>query len=142
MQIRNMQEEDIEQVCTIEEQTFSQPWSRQAFLDAIKKDTHIYLVAVQDGVIMGYCGMWGIVGEGQITNVAVAPQFRRQGVAKKLFEVFLKRGELLGLTAFTLEVRTSNLAAIGLYKSFGFKDVGIRKGFYEFPYEDARIMQR
>ena len=91
---------------------------------------------------MGYCGMWGIVGEGQITNVAVAPQYRRQGVAKKLFRVFLDKGEQKGLTAFTLEVRTSNVPAIELYKSFGFKEAGVRKDFYELPKEDALIMWR
>ena len=142
MQIRDMQEEDLEQVCAIEEQIFSQPWSRQDFLASIKNDTHIYLVAEQHGAIMGYCGMWGIIGEGQITNVAVAPQFRRQGVAKKLFQVFLEKGQQMGLTAFTLEVRVSNLPAIQLYKCAGFKEAGIRKEFYEFPKEDALIMWR
>ena len=142
MQIRDMQEVDLEQVCAIEKQIFSQPWSRQDFLASIKNDTHIYLVAEQDGVVMGYCGMWGIVGEGQITNVAVAPQYRRQGVAKKLFRVFLDKGEQKGLTAFTLEVRTSNVPAIELYKSFGFKEAGVRKDFYELPKEDALIMWR
>lgn len=140
MQIRDMQELDLDQVCAIEEQIFSQPWSRQDFLDSVKNDTHIYLVAEQDGIIMGYCGMWGIAGEGQITNVAVAPQFHRQGVAKKLFRVFLEKGKQMGLTVFTLEVRTSNLPAIQLYKKFGFKEAGIRKNFYELPKEDALIM--
>lgn len=140
MQIRDMQELDLDQVCAIEEQIFSQPWSRQDFLDSVKNDTHIYLVAEQDGIIMGYCGMWGIAGEGQITNVAVAPQFHRQGVAKKLFRVFLEKGKQMGLTVFTLEVRTSNLPAIQLYKKFGFKEAGIRKKFYELPKEDALIM--
>lgn len=135
-----MQELDLDQVCAIEEQIFSQPWSRQDFLDSVKNDTHIYLVAEQDGIIMGYCGMWGIAGEGQITNVAVAPQFHRQGVAKKLFRVFLEKGKQMGLTVFTLEVRTSNLPAIQLYKKFGFKEAGIRKNFYELPKEDALIM--
>ena len=142
MQIRDMQEVDLEHVCAIEKQIFSQPWSRQDFLDSVKNDTHIYLVAEQDGIIMGYCGMWGIVGEGQITNVAVAPQYRRQGVAKKLFQAFLDKGEQKGLTAFTLEVRTSNVPAIELYKSFGFKEAGVRKDFYELPKEDALIMWR
>lgn len=142
MQIRDMQEMDIEQVCAIEERIFSQPWSKQDFLDSIKNVAHIYLVAEQEGIVMGYCGMWGIAGEGQITNVAVAPQFRRQGVAKKLFAAFLEQGEQMGLTAFTLEVRIGNLPAIQLYKSFGFKKVGIRKDFYELPKEDAIIMWR
>lgn len=137
-----MQEGDLEQVCAIEEQIFSKPWSRQDFLDSIHNDAHIYLVAEQDGTIMGYCGMWGIVGEGQITNVAVSPQFRRQGIAYHLFLSFLKKGEQMGLTAFTLEVRTSNLPAIQLYKKMGFKEAGIRKDFYELPKEDALIMWR
>lgn len=140
MQIRDMREEDLEQVCAIENQIFSKPWSESDFLSSIRNPQHIYLVAEDKGTIMGYCGMWGIAGEGQITNVAVDPSFRRQGVAKRLFHVFLERGEQDGLTAFTLEVRTSNLPAIQLYRKFGFEDAGIRKDFYEAPKEDALIM--
>lgn len=140
MQIRDMREEDLEQVCAIENQIFSKPWSESDFLSSIRNPQHIYLVAEDKGTIMGYCGMWGIAGEGQITNVAVASSFRRQGVAKQLFRVFLERGEQDGLTAFTLEVRTSNLPAIQLYRKFGFEDAGTRKDFYEAPKEDALIM--
>lgn len=140
MEIRNLQEGDLAQVIAIEKATFSQPWTEQDFLQAIEDDSKIYLVAVEDGEILGYCGMWNVVGEGQITNVAVKESARRKGVARQMFSAFLQTGQDKGITSFTLEVRVSNVAAIGLYEQFGFVNAGIRKGFYDFPKEDGMIM--
>lgn len=140
MIIRAMEEKDLEQVCQIEQDNFSMPWSRQSFLDSIRHPKHLYLVAEHEGRILGYCGMWIVLEEGQINNVAVDRAYRRQGVASAMFEVFLKQGYKMGARRFTLEVRESNQGAIALYERFSFQNVGIRKNFYEKPVEHAVIM--
>lgn len=140
MIIREMQEKDLDQVCQIEEDNFSMPWSRQAFLDSIRHPEQLYLVAEQNERIRGYCGMWIVLEEGQINNVAVDRKFRRQGVASAMFEAFLKQGYEMGARRFTLEVRESNQSAIALYEKFSFQNVGIRKNFYDKPVEHAVIM--
>lgn len=140
MTVRLMNKQDVVQVEEIEKQNFSEPWSAQAFLDTIKKKRRFYFVAVEDGVIQGYCGMWDVAGEGQITHVAVDKGYRRRGVAKAMLREMLEIGLSNGITAFTLEVRVSNQPAIELYKSQGFEEAGIRRDFYDLPKEDAVIM--
>ena len=100
----------------------------------------MYFVAEIDGQIAGYAGLWQIVDEGHITNVAVAPQFRRQKLATAILEAFLSEGRARGIRAFTLEVRASNIAAQELYRKFGFQSAGYRPGYYEDNKEAAMIM--
>lgn len=140
MRIRRMQQNDIPAVYAIEVDTFSDPWSIKSFEDAISSGRDIYLVAEEEDTILGYCGLWGVAGEGQITNVAVAKEYRRRGVAEMLLCKMLELGKEQELEAFTLEVRVSNFPAIDLYHKLGFYDAGIRKDFYEKPHEDAIIM--
>lgn len=140
MNLRYMKEEDLEQVCAIENSLFSKPWSEKDFFDALSKKENIYLVAEMEDKIVGYCGVWGVAGEGQITNVAVREEYQGRGIATILFTYMLKEGALLQLCAYTLEVRCSNKAAIHLYEKMGFLSAGIRKNFYEMPTEDAVIM--
>lgn len=140
MNLRYMRKEDLEQVYAIEQVLFSRPWSKQDFLDALSKEENLYFVAEGQGQILGYCGVWGVAGEGQITNVAVKKEYQGNGIASALFSYMLKEGESKELHVYTLEVRTSNFAAIHLYKKMGFLSVGIRKNFYELPTEDAVIM--
>lgn len=140
MKIRLMEEKDIEQVYEIETSTFSKPWSKKDFQQSVQNQEHIYLVAEEQECILGYCGMWCIAGEGQITNVAVAKEHRGKGIADKMFACFLEEGYLHNVQAFTLEVRVSNQVAISLYQKYGFENAGIRKKFYEEPTEDAMIM--
>ena len=103
------------------------PWSEASFLQMIEKEDTAYFVAQEDGRLLGGCGLLFIAGEGNITNVVVVPEARRRGVAT-------------GLSAYTLEVRVSNEAAISLYEKLGFVSEGIRPNFYEKPVEDAVIM--
>lgn len=138
--IRRMRPEDLLQVVSIEQAVFPDPWSLSAFESGIAEKNDIYLVCEWDGRIAGYCGMWGVAGEGQITNVAVADEFRRRGVGKEMLSHLLEQGRAAGLTAFTLEVRVSNTPAIHLYRELGFVPAGIRKNFYSKPTEDAIIM--
>lgn len=140
LQIRKMQEKDIEQVSRIEKLCFSVPWSAKAFEEAIKKPDALYLTALEDAEVLGYCGAYVVLDEADINQVAVRENSRRQGIAKKLLEELLRQLEMQDIKAVTLEVRKSNLAAVSLYESFGFVLEGQRKNFYEKPTEDAWIM--
>jgi ribosomal-protein-alanine N-acetyltransferase len=142
MIIREMCEQDLEQVAQIEKEIFSVPWSEKSFADACTEPENVYLVCDCDGKIAGYCGMWTVLGEGNITNMAVAEEYRRKGIAAKLMEELLKRGHEKEVTIFFLEVRESNTAARTLYENAGFSQIGIRKRFYERPVENAIVMSK
>lgn len=137
---REMRETDVPFISRLEEETFSMPWSAASFLQMIEKEDTAYYVAEEDGRLLGGCGLLMIAGEGNITNVVVAPDARKRGVATGLLTHLLMEGDRAGLTAYTLEVRVSNAAAIGLYEKMGFMSEGIRPNFYEKPTEDAMIM--
>lgn len=138
--IREMTEEDVPFVCEIEEATFSMPWKADDFIDMIRRDNLTYLVAELDGTIIGGAGFRNVLGDGEITNVAIKSAFRGRGYGKILVRELLKKGREMGADEFTLEVRVSNTPAIKLYESLGFKSEGVRPGFYEKPREDAMIM--
>ena len=138
--IRRMEHKDVERVSQLEEETFSMPWSRDAFLEMIGKKDAIYYVAELDGHVVGGCGVLMIAGEGNITNVVVDKKERNQGIGTKMLQYLIEDGYRNELTAFTLEVRVSNAGAIHLYEKLGFKSEGIRPDFYEKPTEDAMIM--
>ena len=140
MIVRLMKDEDTKQVEKIEIKTFSRPWSRQGFLDAMRNKDTIYLVAEEKNEILGYLGLWKSMEEADITNVAVKENARRKGVAGLLLQEAKQIALKEGVMAFTLEVRVSNQAAIRLYEKHGFHSVGRRPGFYEDPKEDALIM--
>ncbi|NLJ97374.1 MAG: ribosomal protein S18-alanine N-acetyltransferase [Clostridiales bacterium] len=140
MLIREMLETDLDEVCVIEAETFSDPWSKTSFLDSLSDSNNCYLVAVVDRSIVGYCGYYGVAPEGYIYNVAVSKNYRRQGIGCKMLEELIKQASLRGITSMTLEVRVTNRPAIELYKSLGFNQKGIRKDFYNKPKEDAIIM--
>ena len=140
MVYRRMRAEDVPFISRLEEETFSMPWSAASFLQMIEKEDTAYFVAEEDGQLLGGCGLLLIAGEGNITNVVVAPGARRRGAATGLLTYLMEEGDRAGLTAYTLEVRVSNAAAIGLYEKLGFISEGIRPGFYEKPVEDAVIM--
>lgn len=140
IQIRRMTTKDVPVVVRIENEIFSEPWSADSFRIGLETKNDIYLVAEEDGEILGYCGLWGVIDEGQITNVAVAPGHRRRGVAEKMLRELMQQAAEADFTEFTLEVRVSNAPAIALYHKLGFHDEGIRKDFYAKPREDAIIM--
>ena len=140
MIIRKMEERDVCEVVTIEEETFSSPWSAESFIQESKKENNIYLVVEDNEKVIGYCGLWGIAGEGQITNVAVSKENRDRGIGKQMLTRLIELGVEQGLEAFTLEVREGNKRALHLYESLGFTSAGIRKNFYSKPTENAVIM--
>ena len=131
---------DIPAIANIEEHCFSTPWSKNAIRESMESNTTFY-VATIDNNIAGYMGLSKIVGEGYVTNVAVLPEYRRRGIGKKLLEFVIENSKN-ELEFISLEVRVSNVAAISLYESFDFKNVGLRKRFYTNPQEDAFIMTK
>ncbi len=137
---RKMEQEDAAEVSRLEAEIFTQPWSRQGFLDALSGEKVIFLVAELEGEIVGYCGMYCAADEGEITNVAVTSRVRRHGIGKQLMERFLMEAKDAGARQVILEVRVSNRAAIHLYERFGFTIQGTRKDFYDEPREDAYVM--
>lgn len=137
---RKMRKEDVSFISRLEEDTFSMPWSAASFLRMIENEDTEYFVAEEDGRLLGGCGLLLIAGEGNITNVVVAPEARRRGVATGLLTCLMETGDRAGLSAYTLEVRVSNAPAIALYEKLGFVSEGIRPRFYEKPVEDAVIM--
>jgi len=135
-----MNEADIASVYEIEKMVFSKPWSEKSFLDSLLDDKNIYLVVKEGNEIVAYCGLWSVMDEGYITNVAVKPNYQGKGIGKLMLMKLLELGKKKGLVAFTLEVRVGNHVAIKLYNSLGFVDAGVRKNFYEDPVEDGLIM--
>ena len=140
--IRPMEVSDTEQVEMIEKQIFSIPWSQKSFEDACQSNDNIYLVCEMNGQIAGYCGLWTVLGEGNITNMAVSGGFRRLGIAETLMKEMEKRGMSKKVVTYFLEVRKSNEAAVNLYKKMGYVQIGVRKNFYEKPVEDALVMSK
>ncbi len=136
---RRMTPEDVPFISKLEEETFSMPWSASSFLEMISKEDARYYVAEEDGRILGGCGVLMVAGEGNITNVVIAPASRNRGIGTAMLQHLMMEGDKEGLTAYTLEVRVSNVVAIHVYEKLGFESVGVRPGFYEKPSEDALI---
>ncbi len=141
--IRQAEEKDIKPMADTDILCFSAPWSEWSFEQEIKgNNLAFYIVAEIDSRVVGYAGLWLIMDEGHITNVAVHPEFRKRGIGRALISVLLEHTVKNGTLSHTLEVRASNAAAISLYMKFGFEPAGIRKGYYEDNGEDAVIMWR
>lgn len=134
--------EDIPEIAALEKVCFKVPWSEKSFRDEMLNKLAVYLVAKDNGKCIGYAGFWNVSGEGGITNVAVLPEYRRQGVGSMLITEMIKVSETLKLDLLTLEVRKSNTAAQGLYSKFGFEIIGERKRYYSDNNEDAFIMTK
>ena len=139
LMIRDFTIEDIDDIYDVEINSFSDPWSKESFKDELKNNVANYLVGCIDNRVVGYVGAWFILDEAHITNVAVKPEFRRQGIANKLIIEFINLAKINNIESITLEVRASNIAAQTLYKTFGFIEQGIRKRYYADNNEDAII---
>jgi len=138
--IQFMNAQHIEEILQIEFDSFTTPWTRNNFNSELSNNNAIYIVALENNKVIGYAGMWHVINEGHILNVAVKAENRKQGIGTLLISELEKialEKEMIGLT---LEVRESNSAALQLYQKFGFKAEGIRKRYYSDPGEDAIIM--
>ncbi len=141
MNIILMTETHLQDVAEIERQCFHAPWSAQALREELGKG-HIFLAAVENGQAIGYVGCQVVLDEGYITNVAVLPAARQRGIASALLNALARQGQALGLSFITLEVRQSNHAALAVYQTQGYIQVGVRPGFYHDPKEDAILMTK
>ena len=138
-----MNADHLDEVAELERICFSTPWSRNMLAEELENMLSAFLVALDDrDRVVGYAGVQVILDEGYITNIAVRPECRRQGIAAKLLQVFMDFAKANQLSFLTLEVRASNYDAIALYGSRGFRSMGRRKNYYEHPREDALIMTR
>lgn len=138
--IRNMRETDLNQVAELEQNCFSEPWSYQLLKSGLDSAYDIYYVWEQDEIILGYCNLRILAGEGEIQRIAVLPQYRRHGLGRKLMEAMMDVSRENQVETVSLEVRESNVAARRLYESYGFQAEAVRKGYYHNPVENAVIM--
>lgn len=139
--IDDVREEQLEKIEEIEKACFSMPWTIEQLRSQMKDSQHEFIAALDvEGRVLGYVGMMYVLDEGYISNVAVAPEARRQGIGRDLIKELMARAAALDLAFVTLEVRCSNAAAIALYEKQGFIPVGKRKNYYDFPREDAILM--
>lgn len=139
--IRPMQIGDLKAVYAIEQQSFSLAWSLESFRAELENNEFArYFCLIEDGQVAGYMGLWKILNEGHITNIAIAPEYRGRGFGEYLIGSVMRIMSGKGVKRMTLEVRVSNLAARQLYERLGFVAVGVRKGYYSDNHEDALIM--
>jgi ribosomal-protein-alanine N-acetyltransferase len=139
---RQMTIKDVEAVYEIEKVSFSTPWTLDSFYHEMTTNTQAtYVVAVNEmDTIIGFCGMWIVLDESQITNVAVLPAGRGKGTGEGLMREAIRIAKKRGVTLMSLEVRVSNTIAQNLYRKLGFQEGGIRKGYYTDNQEDALVM--
>lgn len=139
--ISPMRAEDIGRVLEIEQVSFPTPWPRDAYTHELRENRlACYLVARITSEIVGYTGMWVILDEAHVTTIAVDPRYRRQHIGERLLVALLDEAMRRGARWVTLEVRKSNYGAQALYRKYGFKEIGIRRGYYSDNREDAIVM--
>ncbi len=141
MKSRLMTLEDLDQVLAIERKAYSTPWREETFVNELtNNDYSTYLVLEKDGIIVAYGGLWNVLDESHITNIAVDPFYQRQGYGQEMMDVLQAKAIELGAKNMTLEVRVSNVAAQKLYENNGFTVEGRRVRYYSDNNEDAIIM--
>jgi len=139
--IVEMRTQHIPFIVAIERKSFPQPWSYSLFLSEMSNRMASYFVALWQGKVIGYIGMWLVFEEAHITTFAIHPAHRGRGFGKRLFSYALQYALLRGCKEVLLEVRVSNLIAQKLYRDFGFQPVGRRRGYYSDG-EDAILMKK
>lgn len=132
--------EHIPQIEEIERECFSRPWTAEQLKSQMRDAQHEFIAVVDGGRVLGYVGLMYVLDEGYISNVAVHPDARRQGIGDALIDALAAKAAELELAFLTLEVRESNAPAIALYAKHGFHPVGKRKNYYDAPKEDAVLM--
>ena len=141
IEITTLKEQHLDEVAALENISFSEPWSRDAFADTINNEEFLYLVALFEGKVVGYAGCVIALDEGNITNIAVDINYRRMGIADELMKQLRLLLAKKDVRCIFLEVRESNEAAKALYRGCGYEEIGIRKNFYRKPQENAIIMK-
>jgi [ribosomal protein S18]-alanine N-acetyltransferase len=134
--------DQIDAVLAIEDASFTSPWTREMYLSELENRnvSYCFLASLAGGPPIGFCSFWRVLDELHINNLAVLPDYRRQGIGAELLTFVLKEGARLGAARATLEVRRSNTPALMLYERFGFTVSGLRRDYYTNPQEDALIL--
>ncbi len=140
MIIREMNDSDIERVAELERDLFGAPWSKETIEDCLTNKLYYCYTALKEGQPVGYIVLMLVAGEMELLRIATDKACRRQGIADALMSKMLEVAGIQNVCAITLEVRSRNEAAIGLYNKFGFASEGIRKNYYHNPADDAVIM--
>ncbi|RCW62198.1 ribosomal protein S18-alanine N-acetyltransferase [Saliterribacillus persicus] len=139
--IRKMSVDDIEEVSAIENESFTVPWSKKTYQDELTLNQYAnYFVILSNDVIVGFCGMWLVIDEAQITNIAIRKAYRGKRFGEALFQYVLNYAIAHHASRLSLEVRVSNLVAQRLYKKFGLVPGGIRRNYYTDNQEDALVL--
>lgn len=142
MKMIRMTAEHVAQIAALEALCFSDPWSENSIASELKNPLSLWLVAEQEGRVLGYIGSQAVMGEADMMNVAVHPDHRRQGIAEALVTALMQALRDADATALTLEVRISNEPAKTMYEKLGFQQIGCRKNYYRHPKEDALILRK
>ena len=142
--IRPIREEDVDSIHEIETLCFAMPWSKESILHDVKENVVARWLVLDsgEGDVLAYAGMWFVLDEAHVCNVAVHPDHRRKGYGRMIFDALIELAQENSMSMMTLEVRRSNIAAQNLYHACGFLDVGYRKRYYEDNKEDALIMYK
>ena len=137
-----MEHTHIESIAELEKICFHDPWSVQSIQSELDNPLSLWIVAIVSGNVVGYVGSQSVLGWADMMNLAVAPDYRKQGIGRKLVETLIEKLKANEVTCLTLEVRVSNEPAVTLYNSMGFMEVGRRPGYYRNPKEDALILRK
>ena len=130
----------IREIAQLEELCFPDPWTEDMFIQLLSNPLAVFITAQKDGEVVGYAGIYHILSEGQLMNIAVKEEYRRLGIAEKMFDFILEYAKENDIEVITLEVRKENDPAISLYEKLGFEKVGERPGYYSHPTDDAVLM--
>ena len=142
MRIETMNAAHVAQIAQLEKICFSDPWSERSIASELDNQLAFWLVATEGETVAGYIGSQTVMDETDMMNVAVHPDFRRQGIAEALIHSLVEQLKAMGSHCLTLEVRASNAPAIALYEKLGFSEIGRRKNYYRNPREDALILRK
>lgn len=135
-----MTAEDLKKAAELEEICFSDPWTYGMLSESLENPLYRFFVYERDGQVSGYAGMFKALDEGNIANIAVFPEYRRQGIGEALLTALIEEARKEGLSRMFLEVRETNHPAVALYKKLGFTEAGYRKDYYHDPEEGAKIL--
>ena len=142
MKIETMNASHVAQIAELEKLCFSDPWSANSIASELENKLAFWLVATEGDRVAGYIGSQTVMDETDMMNVAVHPDYRRNGIAEALVNDLVENLKKMGSHCLTLEVRASNMPAITLYEKLGFSEIGRRKNYYRNPREDALILRK